>query len=251
MAGVSLKAKKKTGVMEARIPLPARTKAEKDEDSDSEDEDPSLEKFLQNFKNLCGMKSSGGGWEDFIQVSAGKKATDFSCELESGLGSEDRYLQEVEGLVTHTKKPQEVEDYSGAAPAIIREKIGKKKLKKIKKEEREKTKGSGWFNMPAPELTEESRRDLELLQMRGALDPKRFYKKSDAKNLPKYFQIGTVVDSPYDFYSDRIPTKARKRTMVDELLADAEFKKYNKRKYVEIIEAKNSKEPRMRRTKKK
>jgi len=149
------------------------------------------------------------------------------------------------------KKPQEVEDYSGAAPAIIQEKIGKKKLKKIKKEEREKTKGSGWFNMPAPELTEESRRDLELLQMRGALDPKRFYKKSDAKNLPKYFQIGTVVDSPYDFYSDRIPTKARKRTMVDELLADAEFKKYNKRKYVEIIEAKNSKEPRMRRTKKK
>ena len=30
--------------------------------------------------------------------------------------------------------------------------------------------------------------------------------------------------------------------MVDELLADAEFKKYNKRKYVEIIEAKQKKE---------
>merc|ERR1739847_178764 len=68
------------------------------------------------------------------------------------------------------------------------------------------------------------------------LDPKRFYKRSDVRELPKYYQIGTVVDSPYDFYSDRIPTKARKRTMVDELLADAAFKRYNKRKYVQIIE---------------
>merc|ERR1719268_314970 len=70
------------------------------------------------------------------------------------------------------------------------------------------------------------------------MDPKRFYKKSDNRDLPKYFQIGTVVDSPYDFYTDRVPKKARKRTMVDELLADAEFKKFNKRKYVEIIKDK-------------
>jgi len=67
----------------------------------------------------------------------------------------------------------------------------------------------------------------------------RFYKKSDMKGLPKYFQIGTVVDSPYEFYSDRIPTKARKKTLVDELIADAEFRKYNKRKYREIIEDKS------------
>jgi len=99
--------------------------------------------------------------------------------------------------------------------------------------------------MPAPEMTEERKLDLELLQMRGALDPKRFYKRSDMRETPKYFQIGTVVDSPYDFYSDRIPTKARKRTMVDELLADAEFKRYNKRKYVQIIES----QPKMRHSK--
>ena len=35
----------------------------------------------------------------------------------------------------------------------------------------------------------------------------RFYKKSDSKGLPKYFQVGTVLDSAYEFYSDRIPTK--------------------------------------------
>merc|ERR1712106_501169 len=86
--------------------------------------------------------------------------------------------------------------------------------------------------------TEERQRDLELLQMRGVLDPKRFYKKNASDTLPKYYQIGTIVDSAADFYTDRVPQKDRKQTMVDELLADAEFKKFQKRKYVEIIEIK-------------
>jgi hypothetical protein len=43
--------------------------------------------------------------------------------------------------------------------------------------------------MPALELTEERKADLELLQMRGVLDPKRFYKKNASEGLPKYFQV--------------------------------------------------------------
>lgn len=38
------------------------------------------------------------------------------------------------------------------------------------------------------------------------------------------WQVGTVVDNPVDFYHSRVPKKARKRTMVEELLADAEFR---------------------------
>lgn len=37
-------------------------------------------------------------------------------------------------------------------------------------------------------------------------------------------QVGTVVDNPVDFYHSRVPKKGRKRTMVEELLADAEFR---------------------------
>ena len=82
------------------------------------------------------------------------------------------------------------EDYSGAAKAVIKEKISKRAAKKLKKEEREKTVGKKWFDMPALELTEERKRDLELLQMRGVLDPKRFYKKSaQEEKIPKYFQV--------------------------------------------------------------
>ena len=96
--------------------------------------------------------------------------------------------------------------------------------------------------MPAPEMTEERQRDLELLQMRHVLDPKRFYKKNNSDALPKYFQIGTIQDTAADFYTDRVAKKDRKQTMVDELLADAEFKKYQKRRYVEIIEDKAKKQ---------
>ncbi|RXN39334.1 deoxynucleotidyltransferase terminal-interacting 2-like protein [Labeo rohita] len=89
--------------------------------------------------------------------------------------------------------------------------------------------------MRAPELTEELKNDLKALKMRSAMDPKRFYKKNDREGLPKYFQVGTVVDNPVDFYSSRIPKKQRKRTIVEELLADAEFRSYNKKKYHEIM----------------
>jgi len=70
------------------------------------------------------------------------------------------------------------------------------------------------------------------------LIPNTSTKKNDLKVLPKYFQIGKVIDSPVDFYNSRLTNKERKKTLVDELLADAEFQKYNKRKFKEIIEEK-------------
>ncbi|XP_013928276.1 PREDICTED: deoxynucleotidyltransferase terminal-interacting protein 2 [Thamnophis sirtalis] len=106
--------------------------------------------------------------------------------------------------------------------------------------DRAKTTGDGWFGMKAPEMTEELKNDLKALQMRAAIDPKRFYKKNDRKGLPKYFQVGTIVDSPADFYHARIPKKERKKTIVDELLADSEFRRYNKRKYQDIIAEKEA-----------
>jgi hypothetical protein len=55
--------------------------------------------------------------------------------------------------------------------------------------EREKTKGSNWFNMKAPEVTEELKNEIQILQMRSALDPKKFYKRNEMKTVPKYFEV--------------------------------------------------------------
>lgn len=55
--------------------------------------------------------------------------------------------------------------------------------------EREKTKGKNWFHLPATEMTDEIKTDLEIIKMRSVLDPKHFYKKNDVDSLPKYFQV--------------------------------------------------------------
>ena len=100
--------------------------------------------------------------------------------------------------------------------------------------ERAKTSGEGWFNMKAPEMTDEVRQNLEVLQMRGAIDKNRVYKKNDMRTLPKYFAMGTVVEHATDFYSSRIPKKQRKKTLVEELMADVEAKKQLKKQSAKL-----------------
>lgn len=59
------------------------------------------------------------------------------------------------------------------------------------------------------------------------------------------FQIGQVIESPADFYHSRIPQKQRKKTLVDELLADAEFKNKCKKKYKTIVQEQTFKSKRV------
>ncbi|XP_068139979.1 uncharacterized protein [Drosophila tropicalis] len=113
--------------------------------------------------------------------------------------------------------------------------VGKRKQPILNRIERAKTKGNGWFDLPATEITDEMRNELKIIQMRSVLDPKHFYKKNDLKVLPKYFQIGTVQHSPLDHYREK-HTRKSKKSLVDELLADEAFQKFNKRKYNEVIQ---------------
>lgn len=104
--------------------------------------------------------------------------------------------------------------------------------------EREKTKGSGWFNLPATEISDDMRNELKIIQMRSVLNPKQFYKKNDLKLLPKYFQIGVVEHSALDHYKEK-NTRKTKKSLVDDLLQDEAFQKFNKRKYNEAIQRSN------------
>ncbi|KAJ3330933.1 hypothetical protein HDU76_004481 [Blyttiomyces sp. JEL0837] len=110
--------------------------------------------------------------------------------------------------------------------------------KKTKKKMERETTGSKWFDMPAPDLTDAIKKDLLVLKSRGVLDPKRFYKKTDAKapTFPKFFQIGTVVEGAADYYNGRLTKRERKNGIVEELLSDEKTKKYLKRKFGEVQE---------------
>ncbi|CAO2837086.1 unnamed protein product [Amaranthus hypochondriacus] len=110
------------------------------------------------------------------------------------------------------------------------------KLSKLLRKQVKDTADSKWFDMPAPVLTPELKKDLQLLKLRSVIDPKRHYKKSDAKSktLPKYFQVGTIVESASDFFSARLTKKERKSSIADELLSDGSLAHYRKRKVREI-----------------
>ena len=69
-------------------------------------------------------------------------------------------------------------------------------------------------------MTPEISRDLQLLRMRSVLDPKRHYKKTDAKAKgPEFFQIGTIIEGPTEFYSARLQHRDRKEHIVDEVMS--------------------------------
>jgi len=48
--------------------------------------------------------------------------------------------------------------------------------------------------------------------------------------------MGTIIESPTEYFSARIKKKDRKETIVQELLADQKSREYFKKKYNEIQE---------------
>jgi len=145
----------------------------------------------------------------------------------------------------------EVEDIP--VPSIYETKLSsksKRALKRERKAKREETIGAKWFNMRAPDADDPARADMELIRMRDVLDPKRFYKNHDRKAAPKYFQMGTVVDEGTEFYGSRLTKKQRKNTLVEELMADANVRQYNKKKYAELQQKMRGKKKQKQKTKK-
>ncbi|KAF9140478.1 hypothetical protein BGX30_006449 [Mortierella sp. GBA39] len=114
--------------------------------------------------------------------------------------------------------------------------------KRQKQEEREKTTGKKWFDMPQQVLTPELRRDLQILRLRNVLDPKRFYKREEKgkPRFPKYFQVGTIIEGNTEFYSSRLSKKERATTITGEVMKDIAGRDYYKRKFDEIQVVKQS-----------
>eukprot|EP00798_Chlamydomonas_sp_ICE-L_P006879 gene6879-30855_t len=110
-------------------------------------------------------------------------------------------------------------------------------MQKAEKKAAKETAGSKWYDLPATQIDSEMKMQLRLLRLRGAYDPKRFYKGFDVTKFPKYFQVGTVMDSPLDFYSNRLTKAQRKQSMTEELLHDPKITQNRKKRYAKMQEA--------------
>ncbi|QIW98355.1 hypothetical protein AMS68_003873 [Peltaster fructicola] len=113
--------------------------------------------------------------------------------------------------------------------------------KALAKEKKQATAGPGWYDLPKTNLTPELKRDLQLLKMRGVLDPHRHYKKDNGKMAaPEYSMVGAIAEGATEFYNGRIENKKRKRTFVDEVLSGEQESGRFKKKYGDIQTKKTS-----------
>uniref|UniRef100_A0A8C6SJE7 Fcf2 pre-rRNA processing C-terminal domain-containing protein n=1 Tax=Neogobius melanostomus TaxID=47308 RepID=A0A8C6SJE7_9GOBI len=203
-----------------------------DEEGESEDDDAADVLFSSRNPQAKGLSS---------RIDPGIRMKELGGLYISFDGSKSKPVSGSQQKTKGNKIQDEVMKKSVIGPDFAKKeavppyKESKHALKLKHRTERAKTTGDSWFNMKAPEITPELKGDLQLLRMRGSMDSKRFYKKNDRDGFPKYFQMGTVVDSPVDFYHSRVSKKDRKRTMVEELLTDAEFRQTNKKKFHAIV----------------
>jgi len=72
------------------------------------------------------------------------------------------------------------------------------------------------------------------VQLRGIIDPHRFFKKIDRKKLPKYFQIGTVQDNIIDGKNSRLKKSEVKDRIIEEFIEQDKAINFSKRKFDEI-----------------
>uniref|UniRef100_A0A8D8JGK5 Deoxynucleotidyltransferase terminal-interacting protein 2 n=1 Tax=Culex pipiens TaxID=7175 RepID=A0A8D8JGK5_CULPI len=235
--------------------LPSSKKPTSQEDSEEDEEDDDdyggLPPPSKDIFEILGTSSATT--TSSLKAKRGKELLfreDLNASKESTLFRKARYSSRMEAASVKELALTDVDAHMKTAvvtPATEKQKnlatlsMTDRQLKEQSRKERAKTKGGNWFNLAAPELTEETKNELELIRMRSALDPKRFYKRSEMKTLPKYFQIGKVIDSPLEYYNERGTKKTKAKTLVDELLEDAEFQRYNKRKYAEALEKRKKK----------
>jgi hypothetical protein len=96
--------------------------------------------------------------------------------------------------------------------------------------------GKDWFGMAPTPVTDELKRDLALIRNRNYLDPKRFYKSSDATG--KVVQLGTVIEGAAEFYSSRLTKKQRRGNLTEEIMADPAVATYAQDKFQKMQHAK-------------
>ena len=138
-------------------------------------------------------------------LSAATQAKNLYLDInDQGLVS-DRQITTTKNLCDHSRKSPRLND-TDAEPT-----------KKQNKKNKSDNAGSSWAHMEAPELTTELKRELKVLQMRGSIDPKRFYRASATREIPKYFQVGTIVEGAAE---RKLSKKEKNRTMFGELLSD-------------------------------
>uniref|UniRef100_A0A5K3FW02 Fcf2 domain-containing protein n=1 Tax=Mesocestoides corti TaxID=53468 RepID=A0A5K3FW02_MESCO len=170
----------------------------------------------------------------FGKAKTKKISPAFEKQIWDGLGILNNPESKIEMVDVVDLAPESITNipslyYAKSVPPIQSRREVKRERKALRK-----AKLSKWFDLPRGDLTQENKDDLEIISKRRVLGLDLHTRKADGRRT--HFQVGTVVDDPGSFY-DRIPRKQRKKNLVDELLANAEYMKKQRRQYAILQKA--------------
>jgi len=90
-----------------------------------------------------------------------------------------------------------------------------------------------WFDMPAAAKTPEFKAVARIIHLREHLFKNRHYKTEERDAMPTFAQLGTVIAGPAD---PKLPARMRKRSFVEQVLAEEEELKMRKERYHKEME---------------
>ena len=102
------------------------------------------------------------------------------------------------------------------------------------------TAGPNFYDLPRTNITSDLKADMRLLQMRSMLDPRRHYKKRPEATIPKYSQMGTIIQGRTEYFSSRLPKGKHRRTFLEEVLTNETSTGHLRKRYNEIQASKTS-----------
>ncbi|KAG8868207.1 hypothetical protein FRB97_002626 [Tulasnella sp. 331] len=156
----------------------------------------------------------------------------------------DPGVEEVHRATTSAPKVLKAPELNAAGAPLTR---------KEQLELRNATAGPQWFGLPAPRAADlpEMYKQVKAIRLRRAMDRKLFMRKDygekkGIKGLPKYFAVGKIMDTPTPFKSHDSRNHTRrekKRTAVEELLADQGSRSFAKRKFSDLQAKRDKKGP--------
>eukprot|EP00210_Caulerpa_lentillifera_P006766 g6465.t1 len=127
-----------------------------------------------------------------------------------------------------------IKSYTNRKSQVVDKELAKPVGVRWWNEESIKAANRGWFEMPSSDFNDDLKRDLEVLSMRGAFNPKRHYKNLEKIKTANWVQVGTVLDNPVEGRSGQLPNHLRKRTLTQEWLADPEMGKELQKRFKKI-----------------
>eukprot|EP00927_Polykrikos_kofoidii_P031919 TRINITY_DN2732_c0_g1_i2.p1 TRINITY_DN2732_c0_g1~~TRINITY_DN2732_c0_g1_i2.p1 ORF type:complete len:289 (+),score=71.40 TRINITY_DN2732_c0_g1_i2:53-868(+) len=113
-------------------------------------------------------------------------------------------------------------------------KLRRKEARKLKEDRLER-----WYGMKKMQVDPELEKELKAIKLRANLDPKRFYKGNDTKELPKYFAVATEIAGgmrPAGLKATPEPRPGSGRSLLQSALYDEKITEWTTKRRNEVLE---------------